>query len=107
MKALGMDPQAQQTSQQSASDQQGPSEQKGEPNASVGEGLSAQIAALAQELKRNDDPAAIKGLLEKSGWFRIQGAAKEGLGERDLKTIPPEYRELVRTYFLKLAEEAK
>ena len=69
--------------------------------------LSAQIAALAQELKRNDDPAAIKGLLEKSGWFRIQGAAKEGLGERDLKAIPSEYRELVRTYFLKLAEEAK
>lgn len=107
MKALGMDPQAQQTSQQSASEQQEPSEQKGEPNASVGEGLSAQIAALAQELKRNDDPAAIKGLLEKSGWFRIQGAAKEGLGERDLKAIPSEYRELVRTYFLKLAEEAK
>ena len=107
MKALGMDPQAQASRQAEGERSEQPSEPKGEPNSASGEGLSAQIAALAQELKRSDDPDAIKSLFEQSGWFRIQGAAKEGLGDRDLRAIPPEYRELVRTYFLKLAEEGK
>ena len=47
---------------------------------------------------------AARRLMERLGWFKIKGAAKDGLGERDLKDIPAEYRELVRSYFLKLAE---
>lgn len=70
-----------------------------------GGGLSAQIKALAEQLKRDGSPEDLSALFEKTGWFRIKGAAKNGLGERDLDAVPAEYRELVRQYFLKLAEE--
>ena len=66
--------------------------------------MAAEISKLARELERHDDPEAARQLLERLGWFKIKGAAKDGLGERDLKDIPAEYRELVRSYFLKLAE---
>ena len=68
-----------------------------------GGGVSDEIAWLAKELRRNDDPGAIRKLFERLGWFRIKGAAKDGLGEGDLKDIPAEYRELVRAYFLRLS----
>ena len=51
------------------------------------------------------DPAALSRILESQGWFRIKGAAKDGLGDRNLKDVPAEYRDLVRAYFLKLSEE--
>ncbi len=69
-----------------------------------GGGLSAEIARLIREQSSKADPAALSRILESQGWFRIKGAAKEGMGERDLKDIPAEYRDLVRSYFLKLAE---
>lgn len=61
-------------------------------------GLSGGVSAANAE---GQPPAA------RSDWFRIQGSAKEGLGVRALESVPSEYRELVRGYFLKLAEEAK
>lgn len=64
-----------------------------------------EIAKKAKALKRADDPEAVKATMEKSGWFKIQGSANQGLTEKDLRGIPAEYRELVRAYFLKLSEE--
>ncbi|MBP5285612.1 MAG: hypothetical protein ILO34_05825, partial [Kiritimatiellae bacterium] len=66
--------------------------------------IDRRIDDLARELKLADDPENARKLLEESGWFRIRGAAKDGVGEHELKDIPAEYRDLVRLYFLKLAE---
>ena len=101
-KALGM-PEEQQSSGQSQGEMESRG-QSGEESRSGGGGVAAEISKLARELERHDDPEAARQLLERLGWFKIKGAAKDGLGERDLKDIPAEYRELVRSYFLKLAE---
>lgn len=101
-KALGM-PEEQQSSGQSQGEMESGG-QSGEESQSGGGGVAAEISELARELERHDDPEAARQLLERQGWFKIKGAAKDGLGERDLKDIPAEYRELVRSYFLKLAE---
>ena len=66
-------------------------------------GVLAEINAKAAELKLRD-PERLKPLNVKSGWFRIRGAASGKLGDRELKGVPPEYRDLVRAYFLKLAD---
>lgn len=79
--------------------------QEGSASGKVRQAMSDKISQMANELRRgviDEKPA-----FGKSGWFKIQGAAKEGLGERELKDIPAEYRDLVRTYFLKLAEESE
>lgn len=68
-------------------------------------GAYGEIAKLAQELRSNDDPERRKLQFEKTGWYQVKGAAKDGLGERDLKDIPADYRDLVRDYFLKLSQE--
>ena len=70
-----------------------------------GGGLSAEIARLIREQSSKADPAALSRILESQGWFRIKGAAKDGLGDGNLKDVPAEYRDLVRAYFLKLSEE--
>ena len=101
-KALGM-PEEQQSSGQSQGEMESRG-QSGEESQSGGGGVAAEISELARKLERHDDPEAARQLLERLGWFKIKGAAKDGLGERDLKDIPAEYRELVRSYFLKLAE---
>ncbi len=101
-KALGM-PEEQQSSGQSQGEMESRG-QSGEESRSGGGGVAAEISELARKLERHDDPEAARQLLERLGWFKIKGAAKDGLGERDLKDIPAEYRELVRSYFLKLAE---
>ena len=84
-----------------------PSSGKGKGNAESqgGGGLSAEIARLIREQSSKADPAALSKILENQGWFRIKGAAKDGLGDRNLKDVPAEYRDLVRAYFLKLSEE--
>lgn len=66
-------------------------------------GVLAEINAKVAELKLRD-PERIKPLNIKAGWFRIRGAASGKLGDRELKGVPPEYRDLVRAYFLKLAD---
>lgn len=64
------------------------------------------MAEMNEELKRNDIPEELKGRISRKAWYRIRGSVKEGLGERDLKNVPPEYRDLVRRYFLRLADPA-
>lgn len=78
---------------------------KGNAESQGGGGLSAEIARLIREQSSKADPAALSKILENQGWFRIKGAAKDGLGDRNLKDVPAEYRDLVRAYFLKLSEE--
>ena len=80
-------------------------EGKGKTEPQGGGGLSADIARLIREQSSKADPAALSKILENQGWFRIKGAAKDGLGDRNLKDVPAEYRDLVRAYFLKLSEE--
>ena len=80
-------------------------EGKGKTESQGGGGLSAEIARLIREQSSKADPAALSRILESQGWFRIKGAAKDGLGEGNLKDVPAEYRDLVRAYFLKLSEE--
>lgn len=71
----------------------------------AGGGVHKELEKLAKELTRNDIPEELKGKVSKKAWFRIRGSVKEGLGERDLKDIPAEYRDLVRRYFLRLVDE--
>ena len=59
----------------------------------------------AKELQRKDNPDFFKNLFARLGWFKIRDISKDGLGARDLKDVPREYRDLVRRYFLKLSEE--
>ena len=110
--------------EQGQSEESSPSEQQGEPNSGEpnsgesksgegkgtmeshgGGGLLAEIARLMREQASKADPAALSRILESQGWFRIKGAAKDGLGDGNLKDVPAEYRELVRAYFLRLSEE--
>lgn len=98
-KALGISERGDQSSNSSQSPTQAPQESPS------GGGIAAEIAQLARDLQRKDSPAAAQQLFERLGWFRIKGAAKDGLGDRELKDIPAEYLDLVRAYFLKLAEE--
>ena len=72
---------------------------------SAGGGIADEVSHLASELKRNDNPDFLKSLFTRLGWFKIRGISKDGVGDRDLKDVPREYRDLVRRYFLKLSEE--
>ena len=78
---------------------------KGDEKSAGGGGVSDEVRALARELERNDSPNFLKSLFSRMGWFKIRGISKDGAGDYDLKEVPPEYRDLVRRYFLKLAEE--
>ena len=93
-----------QSAEEKGSAAQGAQSNPHEESKSGGGGVAAEISKLARELERRDDPEAARRLMERLSWFKIKGAAKDGLGERDLKDIPAEYRDLVRSYFLKLAE---
>lgn len=70
-------------------------------------GIAAELKRRMLELKNVEIAGDIKELLLREGWFRIKGSAKDGLGAVDLDAVAPEYRELVRLYFLKLSEETK
>ena len=70
-----------------------------------GGGVSEEVKKLAKELQRKDNPDFFKNLFARLGWFKIRDISKDGLGARDLKDVPREYRDLVRRYFLKLSEE--
>jgi len=72
----------------------------------TGGGIRKELEKMARELKSKEAiPEALLDKISTKAWFRIRGSVKEGLGERDLKDIPPEYRDLVRRYFLRLVEE--
>jgi hypothetical protein len=43
---------------------------------------------------------------QNSDWARIKGRADSGAFSDQLQNIPPEYRELVRRYFVELAQES-
>ena len=87
-------------------DRQGAGKDKGdEKSKGGGGGVSAEVSALAKELQRKDSPDFFKNLFSRQGWFKIRGLSKDGLGARDLKDVPREYRDLVRRYFHKLSEE--
>ncbi len=99
--ALGMSAEA---SEQEMSGQGG---EKGEEDSAGGGGVSDEVQKLAKSLKRNDRPDFMKDLFARFGWFKVRGVSKPEQEEIDLKDIPREYRDLVRRYFLKLAEEGK
>ena len=84
--------------------EQGAAHEPSEEQTSGG-GVADEVRRIAAELKRDDDPNFFRKLFSHFGWFRVQGTSKEGLGERDLREVPPEYRDLVRRYFLKVTEE--
>ncbi len=68
-------------------------------------GVAAELERRMLELKNVEIAGDIKELILREGWFRVKGSAKDGLGAIDLDAVAPEYRDLVRLYFLKLAEE--
>ena len=72
-----------------------------------GGGVQSEVDSLARELKRSDSPDFFKKLFARMGWFKIRDISKDGPSAVDLKDVPREYRDLVRRYFLKLAEESK
>ena len=78
-----------------------------EQSSSGGGDLSDEVSDLAKELKRNDGPGFMQSLFSRFGWFKLRGLSGDGIGTQDLKDVPREYRDLVRRYFLKLAEENK
>ena len=82
-----------------------PQKQDGEKSGGGGGDVSDEVKKLANDLKRNDSPDLLKSLFSRLGWFKIRGLSRDGLGTPDLKDVPPEYRDLVRRYFLKLSEE--
>ena len=91
----------------SKQNQQGAGKEKGdeESKGGGGGGVSEEVKKLAKELQRKDNPDFFKNLFARLGWFKIRDISKDGLGARDLKDVPREYRDLVRRYFLKLSEE--
>jgi hypothetical protein len=68
-------------------------------------GVAAELKSMMHEMKSVEMTGDIKELLRREGWFLIKGSAKDGIGTIDINAVSPEYRELVRLYFLKLAEE--
>ncbi|MFT5472205.1 MAG: hypothetical protein ACI856_000521 [Kiritimatiellia bacterium] len=50
-------------------------------------------------------PEMFRGRFTGAEWARIKGNARSGALSEELQNIPPEYRELVRRYFLELANE--
>ena len=100
--ALGMSKKSSSNqNQQGAGKEKGVEENKG----GGGGGVSEEVKKLAKELQRKDNPDFFKNLFARLGWFKIRDISKDGLGARDLKDVPREYRDLVRRYFLKLSEE--
>ena len=100
--ALGMSKKSSSNqNQQGAGKEKGDEENKG----GGGGGVSEEVKKLAKELQRKDNPDFFKNLFARLGWFKIRDISKDGLGARDLKDVPREYRDLVRRYFLKLSEE--
>ena len=69
-----------------------------------GGGVNEEVKKLANDLKSKENPSLLKSLFSRFGWFKIRGLSRDGLGLPDLKDVPPEYRDLVRRYFLKLSE---
>ena len=69
-------------------------------------GVASEMEKLEGELHRNESPDYFRKLFRRLGWFRIRGSFEEGVPEQDLADVPTEYRDLVRRYFLKLAEES-
>lgn len=86
-------------------DEEKPSNDENDDSSSGG--FAEELKRRMRELEGFDPVHRSAGFMLREGWFRIKGAAKDGLGERSFEDVPPEYRDLVMQYFLKLAEEAK
>ena len=69
-----------------------------------GGGVKGELDELAKTLSSAEHDAEAAERFKEEGWFRVRGSAKDALTDRELKGIPLEYRDLVRDYFLKLAE---
>ena len=53
-------------------------------------------------------PDALKNLgVTDASWFKMKGEMSSGDLDDALKSVPPEYRELVKAYFIELSKEAK
>lgn len=74
---------------------------------SVSGGVAGELKNAMRELKAIEKDENFKLKIRDAGWFKVKGSAKNGLGEKDLKDIPLEYRNLIRLYFQKLSEESK
>jgi hypothetical protein len=74
---------------------------------SVSGGVAGELKNAMRELKAVEKDENFKLKIRDAGWFKVKGSAKNGLGEKDLKDIPLEYRNLIRLYFQKLSEESK
>ena len=74
---------------------------------SVSGGVARELKNAMRELKAVEKNENFKLKIRDAGWFKVKGSAKNGLGEKDLKDIPLEYRNLIRLYFQKLSEESK
>lgn len=74
---------------------------------SVSGGVAGELKNAMRELKAVEKDENFKLKIRDAGWFKVKGSAKNGLGEKDFKDIPLEYRNLIRLYFQKLSEESK
>jgi hypothetical protein len=70
-------------------------------------GVAGELKNAMRELKAVEKDENFKLKIRDAGWFKVKGSAKNGLGEKDFKDIPLEYRNLIRLYFQKLSEESK
>ena len=103
--ALGMSKKSSSEQNQQGGAGQGKGKEDEKNQSGGGGGVSEEVKKLAKELQRKDNPDFFKNLFARLGWFKIRDISKDGLGARDLKDVPREYRDLVRRYFLKLSEE--
>ena len=97
--ALGM------SNRKSGAEAKGKNTGKGGAKGGGGGGVGEEVKKLANDLKRKDQSDFLKSLFSRLGWFKIRGLSRDGLDAGDMKDIPIEYRDLVRRYFLKIAEE--
>ncbi len=70
----------------------------GEPQDGENEGTSSQLGM----------PDFLKNLgFNPADWFKTKGEMSSGALDDALKSVPPEYRELVKAYFIELSKESK
>lgn len=72
---------------------------------------SQAMAAMRREVtstsKRTQDPVpeVLREIVSQDDWFRMRGELRSGAMEDALRSVPPEYRELVRLYFRELSRQ--
>ena len=63
--------------------------------------------ARGKNMPFNYEPESFETGAPDAEWARIKGKASAGSLVDELQNIPPEYRDLVRRYFVELAREGK